>query len=187
MATKTTEQTLPAGRTLWEIGSDLEALEDLLMEVGGDVTDEEAERAIDAWLEETREAEIQEKEAARLMERAQVNRNAVRRLKDRLLAYMDRRGTPKLSGNLYSFTASDNGGKLPLIVDDVDPMTLPPQYRKAVMVLLCPTDETLEALKDQCAKLEVEPDGDAIRAALEAGQELDFARFGQRGRHITVR
>src|SRR5690606_40814621 len=126
-------------------------------------------------------------EAKRLMERAKVNENAVRRLKDRLLAYMDRRGTPKLSGNLYSFTARDNGGKPPLIVDDVDPMTLPPQYRKAVMVLLCPTDETLEALKDQCAKLEVEPDGDAIRAALEAGQELDFARFGQRGRHITVR
>src|SRR5690606_18631289 len=144
MATKTTEQTLPAGRTLWEIGSDLEALEALLMEVGGDVTDEEAERAIDAWLEEMREAEaqkldrygalirtlearaeIQKAEAKRLMERAKVNENAVRRLKDRLLAYMDRRGTPKLSGNLYSFTARDNGGKLPLIVDDVDPMTLP--------------------------------------------------------------
>ena len=39
--------------TLYEISSDLSALEELLTEVGGELPDEVAEAAIDAWLEET--------------------------------------------------------------------------------------------------------------------------------------
>ena len=38
--------------TLFEIGEDMQALSDLLAEVGGDVSDEEAEAAVDAWFEE---------------------------------------------------------------------------------------------------------------------------------------
>lgn len=208
MTTKTMpDSPLPAGPTLWQIGDDLEALEALLAEVGGDVSEEEAEAAIDAWLAETREteaakldrygalirtlearAEIQEKEAARLMERAQVNRNAVKRLKDRLLMHLERTGRTKADGHLYSFTVAKNGGKPPLVIDEgIDPMTLPVQYRRASMVLLCPTDETLDALRDQCSRLEVEPDTAAIRAALDAGEFLPFARIGERGRHLRIR
>ena len=39
--------------TLYEISGDLAALEELLTEVGGELPDEVAEAAIDAWLEET--------------------------------------------------------------------------------------------------------------------------------------
>lgn len=206
MATKTTEQTLPAGRTLWEIGSDLESLEALLMEVGGDVTDEEAEQAIDAWLAETREteaqkldrygalirtfearAEIQEKEAARLMERAQVNRNAVKRLKDRLLMHLERTGRTKADGHLYSFTVSKNGGKLPLETDPVDPMDVEPRFRRASLVLMAPTEETLEALREQCKRLDVTLDTEAVRDALDAGEPVPFARYGERGKHLRIK
>lgn len=206
MATKTTEQTLPAGRTLWEIGSDLEALEALLMEVGGDVTDEEAEKAIDAWLEETREAEaqkldrygalirtlearaeIQEKEAARLMERAQVNRNAVKRLKDRLLMHLELTGRTKADGHLYSFTVAKNGGKLPLETDPVDPMDVEPRFRRASLVLMAPTEETLEALREQCKRLDVTLDTEAVRDALDAGEPVPFARYGERGKHLRIK
>lgn len=207
MATKTTpEPVLPAGRTLWEIGSDLEALEALLTEVGGDVSEEEAEAAIDAWLAETSEAEaqkldrygalirslearaeIQEAESARLLERARVNRNAVSRLKDRLLMHLDRTGRTKAEGYLYAFTVANNGGKLPLLTDDVDPMQVAPRFRRASLVLDAPTDETLDALREQCRRLDVMLDGEAIRAALDAGEDVPFARYGERGRHLRIR
>lgn len=199
--------TTETSRTLWEIGDDLEAIEALLYETGGDVSEEEAEAAIDAWLTETQEAEaakldrygalvrtmearaeIKEQEAKRLAERAQAERNAARRLKERLMLHLERTGRTKAQGNLYSFTVAQNGGKPPLVIDEgIDPMTLPVQYRRASMVLLCPTDETLDALRDQCSRLEVEPDTAAIRAALDAGEFLPFARIGERGRHLRIR
>jgi len=37
-------------RTLFEITNDLQALDDLLTEIGGEVTEEDAEAAIDKWL-----------------------------------------------------------------------------------------------------------------------------------------
>ena len=38
--------------TLVKIGADIRALEDLLFEMGGELTDGEAEKAIDGWLAE---------------------------------------------------------------------------------------------------------------------------------------
>lgn len=193
--------------TLWEIGDDLEALHDLLAEVGGDVSEEEAEAAIDAWLSEVAgaeaakldrygalirtieaRAEIQESEAKRLTERANANRNHVKRLKDRLLAHMDRTGRKKIEGNLYAFTAANNGGATPVQIDEgVDPMQVEPRFRVAKLTLACPTDETLEALESQCRKLEVEIDRAAVREALDAGEALPWAQYGERGRHVRMR
>lgn len=191
--------------TLWEIGDDLLALDDLLAEIGGDVSEEEAERAIDEWLAETREAEaakldryaalirtlearaeIQEAESKRLADRARANKNNARRLKDRLLLHMERTGQKKIAGNLYAATVAKNGGKAPVEVT-VDPRDLPAPFRRAKLTLACPTDETLEALADQATRLDLEPDTDAIRTALEAGEKLPFARLGDRGHHVRIR
>lgn len=79
-------------RTLFDITDDLLALEELLSEVGGDVTDEQAEEAITEWFEELGEdrnskldgyvtliaefdarAEMRRREAARLQQRASVD------------------------------------------------------------------------------------------------------------------
>lgn len=61
-----------------------------------------------------------------------------------------------------------NGGKLPVVPthgDTFDAATLPDQY----------------------VRVRREPDRDAIRAALEAGESLPFARFGERGTHLRIR
>src|SRR4249920_49552 len=94
--------------TLYEISADLQALEELLTEVGGEIPDEQAEAAIDAWLEETgtatkdkvdnycgliRELEARrdarKAEAQRLADRSRIDANAVDRLKGRLLAFFE--------------------------------------------------------------------------------------------------
>ncbi|HEY8377693.1 MAG TPA: siphovirus Gp157 family protein [Nannocystis sp.] len=208
-----TTATISADRTLWQIGDDLEALAALLEEMGGDVSEEEAEAAIDAWLAETREAEatkldrykalmdaLEERAVAREAkaqwhrEQAAANeavataeRNKIQRLKDRLIAYMDRTGRTALHGHVSRFTLRNNGGKPPLVTDPVDPWAVEPRFRRATLVLTAPADETLEALRSQCRKLDLALDNDAIRAALDAGEVVPFARYGERGRHVVVK
>ena len=97
-----------SANTLYEISGNLAALESLLTEVGGELPDEVAEAAIDAWLEETGTAtrdkvdsycglirEIESRatarkaEAKRLSERANIDSGAVDRLKARLLWFFE--------------------------------------------------------------------------------------------------
>lgn len=193
-------------KTLWEIGDDLRALDDLLYEVGGDVSEAEAEAAIDEWLTETRRAEAdkvdayaaliktfearakaKKAEARHLQDRARIEENAAKNMKERMKLYLEAKGERKVDGNLHGFTVAGTGGRAPVDIDDVDARELPTPYRRARMVLLHPTDETLDALEDQCQRLDVEPDKDAIREALEAGEDLPFARLGERGTHLRVR
>lgn len=89
-------------RSLFLISSDLDALEALLYDLGGEITDEAAEKAIDAWLGELgaerdakvdnycglrqeflARAEARQREADRLHELARVEINAAERLKAR--------------------------------------------------------------------------------------------------------
>ncbi len=42
-------------RTLYEIGADMGALEQLLWEAGGEITDADMEQIIDNWLDQNRE------------------------------------------------------------------------------------------------------------------------------------
>jgi hypothetical protein len=56
-----------------------------------------------------------------------------------------------------------NGGKLPVVYDaGLDPRALPPEYQRVT----------------------VEADGDAIRAALEAGREVPGCVLGARGEGV---
>src|SRR5262245_34808267 len=101
--------------TLYQIGEDLRAIEELLLEVGGEVSDIDAERAIDQWLAEYGTARdekvdaycglLKEMEARRdarrherdrLDELAVIDDNAVRRLKERLLWFFEAHGISKL-------------------------------------------------------------------------------------------
>lgn len=169
--------------TLYAIGEDLEALRALLEETGGDVTDADAEAAIDAWLAEG-ETAMREKldaygslirefetraagrkaEADRLASLATVDTNAAKRMKDRLRWFFEAQGVEKLETERFRFTLANNGGKVP------------------VSVLLPP-----EALPEWCQRVSVAADVDAIRAKLEAGEALDFAALGERGRHLRIK
>lgn len=169
--------------TLYEIGQDLDALEGLLAEAGGDVSEADAEQAIDAWLAESEGAlkekldsygalirEFEERgkarkaEADRLNALASVDTNAAKRLKDRLRWFFEARGIDKVESPRFRFTLANNGGKAPVDV-------------------LLPA----EALPEWCQRISVSADVEAIRAKLEAGEALEFAALRERGKHVRVK
>lgn len=178
-------------RTLNEIGADLESLDALLAEVGGDVTEEAAEAAVDAWLSELgheRDAKLdryaayiadlkarsdaKKAEAKRLTDRAKVEDNRVEMLKTRLLWFFQAQGLKKVETNLHAFTVANNGGKVPISLL-VDPEALPYEYREHVVSYRAKTDE--------------------IRAKLEAGEQVvdatgqPVAILGQRGQSLRIK
>lgn len=171
--------------TLYAIGADMEALADLLHEVGGDVSEDDAEAAIDRWLEENahalgdkldgygtiirqfeERAAFRKAEADRLRALAQTDENNVKRLKDRLRWFFETHGIQKQETARFKFSLAANGGKAPL-------------------ELLVPPEEIPSAWRTEVVTYR--PETDAIREALEKGTELRFARLGERGRHVRLR
>ena len=169
--------------TLRAITDDLLALEAILLDVGGDVTEADVEAAIDQWLAEItgaldkkldgyvsliREAEaradVRSSESLRLQDLARLDHAIARRLKDRLLIFMDTAGRTQIHTQYYRLRAVDNGGALPLYIDRPN---VPEEYRRVVM------HEEVDTAK--------------IKEALAAGIELPFAHYGERGRHVNIR
>lgn len=167
---------------LLDITDDMQALDDLLAEVGGDVTDPRVAEIVDAWFDELdhslsakvdnyaalitsmrARADIRRAEAERLARRAQVDESAADWLASRLLAALDARGMKKLETDRYAVSVVGNGGKAPLLVDG----DVPSEWTRTVT--------------------KVEPDRERIRLAIEAGQALPFARLGERGKRLSIR
>ena len=89
---------------------------------------------------------------------------------DRLLLYLqehlEKQGIKKLGTNKFNLTIANNGGKLPVVIDSkIDPKDLPRKYRNVTYSL----NKT------------------AIREALEKGETLDFAYFGERGKSLRIK
>jgi hypothetical protein len=170
--------------TLFEIGDDLRALDELIEERGGDVTDPEVMAAVERWY-----AEVAADEAAKLEAYVQYLRQldmeidaaadeekqfaAKRRsrearkdwLRQRLKLYLEATGRKSVktsAGRTVSVQA--NGGRPPVDV------TAPP-----------------EDIPDEFCRVRREVDHDAVRAALDAGQALPFARFRERGTQLRIR
>lgn len=101
-------------------------------------------------------------EIDRLTRRKRAMENSVKRMKERIVEAMDTMGTTKVQTDLHTFSIQKNGGKQPLSVDEMD---VPDNYKKIIL----------------------EIDNDKIRKALEAGAELPFARFLERGRQLRIR
>jgi hypothetical protein len=168
--------------TLFEIGDDAAALDALLEEIGGDVSDPEAAAAIDEWLQETEgaletkldgyaaligeraaKAKARKEEAKRLTELARMDENMAARLKERLQFFFEEHGIEKKETSRFKIALAQNGGKLPLLIDDVSPDEIPDYYTKK------------------------ELDRESIREALEGGMPLNFARLGERGMSLRIR
>lgn len=167
---------------LTEITDDLLALDALLDERGGDVSDPEIEAQIDAWFAEfegafdekidayvgyirelQKAAENVRTEYRRLRDRAQNFDARVVSLKGRLLGAMTTLGRSKVRTDRNTVYLATDGGKQRLEIDrDKTPITYwrpgPPEL-----------------------------DEKRIRTELEAGQELDFARLLPRGCHVAIR
>jgi hypothetical protein len=167
-------------RTIFAISDDLLALGRILEEAGGDVSHPDAIAALDAWEAELA-SDIEEKadsyaalisefearseariaEANRIKARADADRRAADSLRERLRIVWEARGLGKIQTARYVIALARNGGLAPL--------------------------EIRGDVPERFTKVKVEPDRDAIRAALLAGEPLDFASLGERGTRISIR
>lgn len=173
-------------RSLYTIGADVQAIGAVLDECDGEPSKAgEGEAALVAWMET-----LEHEQAAKLdsyiaylatldMEAAEAKRVAdeftekrksrearADYLRRRLLDYLERTKQPKVttaSGRTVSVV--NNGGQVPLHLTETDGEKLPEEFQAYVTV----------------------PDKAAIRAALEAGRELDFARLLPRGKRLGIK
>jgi hypothetical protein len=171
-------------RSLFAIGADLEALNDLLEECGGDITDPTVCAAVEAWSAELdrdrgekldrvhgllvrlhMEAAAARQQSAEWADRAASREKRSAGLKKMLLDHLQRRGEASaVSAAGLKFAVQANGGKPALTVN-------------------VPAEE----LDGRFLKVTVAADVDAIRAAIEAGEDVPFARLEPRGFHLRVR
>jgi len=171
--------------TLREIDADLQALEDLLFSIGGDISDEDADVIIDHWFAELGDArdkkldgyatlirslegraKLRTEEADRLYHLAKLDTGGAKRLKDRLRWWMDSHVLHRVQTKLHRFTLGLAGGKqaLTLTVPDAE---IPEGY--AIY-------QTIRVI-----------DKERIRWELEDGRTLPFARLEERGKTILIR
>lgn len=169
-------------QTLLGITADMEALDNLIMEAGGDMTDPAVEAAIIAWEDEL-SANLETKvdnyawfihelearataraaESVRLADRSKVDQNSANALRHRMKSIFEIRGLTGVNTPSFTLKIVKNGGKLPLeIMSDI-----PPEYTTV--------KETRTA------------NTEAIRAVLDEGTELPFARLGVRGTRLSIK
>ncbi len=173
-------------QTLWEIDANMIALDEILEENGGEISDPQVEAILDEWFAEcksdlnnkvdgyvgfiaelTARAEVRKAEADRLAFRAKVDNNLKNSLKERLKLFLEAKAMKKLETKRYKVTVAGNGGKLPLQLSpkmQEHPENLPAVYQK----------------------IQISPNTDAIRTDLEAGKPIDFASLGERGTHLRI-
>ena len=170
-------------RTLYDITADMREIDHLLATLEGDISDPAIDEAITEWIEEM-DSDLKGKvegyaayvtellalaaerndEAKRLKERAKVNENAAKRLKDRLLWALQERGIDKVETLRYTVSVSTAGGMQKLDVQ-VPAEELPPRFQKVT----------------------IDADNKAIREAMAAGEEVDGATLMERGTVLRIK
>lgn len=167
--------------TLYELAADVRAIDDWLDELEGDVSgcEEEFDRAyleahgafdakVDAYCALIAELDARSAarraEAARLSELARLDAAKVTRLKSTLLDVMQDIGVKRVDAPRFRVTICTNGGKLPLLMDVV-PEEVEERFRQVVVSI----------------------DRAAVYDALKDGEQLLFARLGERGQHLRIK
>lgn len=172
-------------RSIFEIGDELNAIAEAFDRAEENGDDEVVRTAFEAYFAQLLDnrdikldryaaliqfnqtlADAAKAEAKRCADLARIRENRVAAMKARLKMYFEANGITKIETAKHAFTIAGNGGKLPLVIDE---NTKP------------------EAAPECFQKVTVDFDQDAIRAALESGEELDFARLGERGTHLRVK
>lgn len=164
--------------TLYELTADYETLLHMLFDEEEDEQcildtlegiEGEIEAKADGYAKVIRElqaaAENIANEQKRLLDRKRMLERNVDRLKKHLSEAMKFTGKTKFKTDLFSFSIAKNGGKRPIELFTDVPESVPEEYQKHI----------------------VEIDVNAVRAALEAGQELDFAELKERGESLRIR
>lgn len=177
--------TTQAARSLLTISDDLLALDNLMEELGGDLSDPQVEAAIVGWFEHLGEerdkkidnycalirelelrASVRKAEAERLAMRGRTDNNKVEFLKGRLKQFFEFHKLPKIETERFTVAVQKNGGVLPLDIA-IPPEQLPEIYRVEVK--------------------QVKPLTDVIRRELEAGRQIDGCTLGERGTSLRIR
>jgi|SRR5579859_4856384 len=167
--------------TLLRINDDLLAFRALVEECDGELTPD-ADAALTGWFAElvasqddkldaygallqewTLRAAARRAEIERLQIRVRVDEANVRRLKDRLLQYLDAQEIRTLETERYKFTACQNGGREP-VQTPADAKSLPLDYQV----------------------FQVSPNVEAIRDALKRGEKVEGCQLMPRGRHLRL-
>jgi Gp157 protein len=173
--------------TFTQITDEIKALHDLLVECGGELTDEQAETAIDTWLAETNatterklngvgwlvrefeaKADARELAAKALTALAGTDRNEVKRIKERVKLFMETCGFTKVETEHFKFTIRANGGFAPVVVPPAwerDPAEAPEAFQRRVLEL----------------------DRTAIREAIRNDEETHGACLGERGTTLLIK
>lgn len=110
------------------------------------------------------DAEKIKEEKTRLEKRQKTFENRAKILKDNLENSMKQIGKTKFKTELFSFNIQKNGGKLPLIIDDIS--KVPIEYFKHT---------------------EKELDNTKIREAIDEGKEISFAHYGEQGESLRIK
>ncbi len=113
------------------------------------------------------EAAAAKLEAERYAQMAEIRESAVKRLKEAMVRHLDETGrTEAKTASNRKICIQKNGGKAPLRIEDgMDLAKLPPVYIKIVRSV----------------------NTDAVRQALNAGEQLEWAKLGDVGRHLRIR
>lgn len=105
-----------------------------------------------------------EAEQERLNARKNLMKSGIKRLKENLQLSMIATGKRKFKTDLFSFSIQKNGGKVPVILDVKDTSELP----------------------DDLVRIKEEPDMDAIRKLIEAG-DCKYGHLGERGESLRIK
>jgi hypothetical protein len=171
--------------TLLDIVGQMEALDTLLEELQGDVSDPKVESIICEWFAENKgafddkvdgycalvrqmelRAAARQAEVDRLAMRVRVDENGAKRLKDRLKLVFELRGEKKVQTRRYMVSIVQNGGKAPV---EIAPDAQIPEDCQRVI------PETREADKGK------------LLEALEAGRVIPGVVLGSRGTRLSIR
>ena len=168
-------------RTLLDISDDLLALNELLENAAGDI---EQEQIIQHWFNEIGNelhhkldnyceliaylqglAKLRQERAAQLAKLAEVDDNKVERLKKLLKFFLERHDIKKLDTERHRISLRKNGGK------------------QGIALLVQP-----EVLPEALQRIVVAPDKEAIREALENGDETvkNYACWKERENHVRI-
>lgn len=167
-------QPQPKKNTLIELTADLQQLDNMLDMIDGDIP-VELQQIVDTLLAQrdaTQEqllekldnycgliqsrlmwAAARKAEGERMMKLAESDFKTVDFLRGRLKEHLEATDQKKLRTKRFNISICQNGGKAPLRFDDTTPEQMPERFQRVT----------------------VEPNRDAIRTALEQGEELQFA------------
>ena len=201
-------------RTLYEIGSDLSAIEQMLTDLEGEIPDNEIGAAIETWFAQLGEerdekirrmcgliammqfsAEACDEEARRITKLKRANENGAERLKNRLKEFFQAHGIQKLDLKTFKPRIQANSS-VPLLYPEeweTVPGMAPERYHRPVILLDKEAmREDAEFRADQTRQLKADLEAERItqdeyKDRLASLEKSNPVRFGERGSHLRLR